>query len=149
MKQRIKTKPRQASTQQPDYLKDLRSQRSIETSPRGILSARGTEKIKETIPATTRAKPNYLAELREQRQENGLRSSDQTGSPEWIKKVMNNDALAKKEKMEMVRRNAEIMEDKAKQLEVGVKDQSIDHQLHVNQLYMKSIRAKAALLDHI
>jgi len=35
---------------------------------------------------------------------------------------MNNDALAKKEKMEMVRRNAEIMEDKAKQLEVGVRD---------------------------
>lgn len=35
--------------------------------------------------------------------------------------------MAKKEKMEMVRRNAEIMEDKAKQLEIGVKDQSIDH----------------------
>jgi hypothetical protein len=40
---------------------------------------------------------------------------------------MKNDALPKHEKMEIVRRNAEIMEDKARQLELGVKDQSIDH----------------------
>ena len=72
---------------------------------------------------------NYLAELREKRQEQGLplHLKDGTGSPEWISKIMKNDALPKHEKMEIVRRNAEIMEDKARQLELGVKDQSIDH----------------------
>jgi len=54
--------------------------------------------------------------------EAGLRTSEQEGSPEWINKVMANESMAKKEKMEIVRRNAETLEEKAKQLEVGVKD---------------------------
>jgi hypothetical protein len=49
------------------------------------------------------------------------------GSPVWINKIMDNKSLPKKEKVDMVRRNAEIMEEKAKILELGTKDSSIDH----------------------
>ena len=63
-------------------------------------------------------KIDYLTELRNKREEEEGGGREMLScSPQWIKRVMEKKGLGQREKIDLVRRNAEIMEAKAQMLE--------------------------------
>ena len=98
---------------------------------------------------------DYLKELRIKReQEGGVKKPNQN---DFIEKYLNDPTLNDYQKLDIIKRKAEIMERKAKMDEQLIKvgkgsvegKDDVDKTIAVNDMYIEAITAKLKILDQI